>query len=99
MICTWSWAGSIVPFAGYLLPVQYPAGVIHEHMAVRDRAWGCSTFRTWARCALRAPARSTALNHLMANDMHRHGGRAGALFARCCNENGGIVDDLVVVPL
>ena len=27
-----------MPFAGYLLPVQYPAGVIHEHMAVRERA-------------------------------------------------------------
>ena len=30
--------GKIVPFAGYLLPVQYPAGVIKEHMAVRTQA-------------------------------------------------------------
>ena len=28
--------GRIVPFAGYLLPVQYPTGVIAEHMAVRQ---------------------------------------------------------------
>ena len=27
--------GKIVPFAGYLLPVQYDTGVIKEHMAVR----------------------------------------------------------------
>ena len=27
--------GKIVEFAGYLLPVQYPTGVIKEHMAVR----------------------------------------------------------------
>ena len=27
--------GKIVPFAGYLLPVQYETGVIKEHMAVR----------------------------------------------------------------
>ena len=27
--------GKIVPFAGYLLPVQYGTGVIKEHMAVR----------------------------------------------------------------
>ena len=27
--------GKIVPFAGYLLPVQYEAGVVKEHMAVR----------------------------------------------------------------
>ena len=25
----------MVPFAGYLLPVQYPLGVIGEHKAVR----------------------------------------------------------------
>ena len=29
--------GKIVPFAGYLLPVQYE-GVIKEHMAVRTQA-------------------------------------------------------------
>ena len=28
--------GKIVPFAGYLLPVQYKAGVIAEHKAVRE---------------------------------------------------------------
>ncbi|MEG2096585.1 MAG: glycine cleavage system aminomethyltransferase GcvT, partial [Pseudoflavonifractor sp.] len=30
--------GKIVPFAGYLLPVQYPEGVIAEHKAVREHA-------------------------------------------------------------
>ncbi len=30
--------GKIVPFAGYLLPVQYGTGVIQEHMAVRQQA-------------------------------------------------------------
>ena len=29
------YGGRIVPFAGYLLPVQYETGVITEHMAVR----------------------------------------------------------------
>ena len=28
----------MVPFAGYLLPVQYQTGVIKEHMAVRQAA-------------------------------------------------------------
>ena len=31
-------SGKIVPFAGYLLPVQYETGVIKEHMAVRTQA-------------------------------------------------------------
>jgi len=28
--------GKMVPFAGYELPVQYEAGVMREHRAVRD---------------------------------------------------------------
>lgn len=40
--------GKIVPFAGYLLPVQYGTGVIAEHMAVRTNA-ACSMSPTWAR--------------------------------------------------
>lgn len=30
--------GRMVPFAGYLLPIQYPTGILTEHMAVRDAA-------------------------------------------------------------
>ena len=30
--------GKMVPFGGYILPVQYPTGVIKEHMAVRRQA-------------------------------------------------------------
>ena len=40
--------GKVVPFAGYLLPVQYPAGVIKEHMAVRTKA-GLLTFPIWEK--------------------------------------------------
>ena len=32
-----TYKGKIVPFAGYLLPVQYETGVIEEHMAVRTK--------------------------------------------------------------
>ena len=28
--------GKIVEFGGFLMPVQYPTGVIAEHMAVRE---------------------------------------------------------------
>ena len=31
------YGGKMVPFAGYLLPVQYGSGVIAEHMAVRQK--------------------------------------------------------------
>ncbi|HEY0243871.1 MAG TPA: hypothetical protein VGC52_14510, partial [Gemmatimonadaceae bacterium] len=28
----------LVPFAGYLMPVQYPSGITAEHLAVRKQA-------------------------------------------------------------
>ena len=28
----------MVPFAGYDMPVQYPAGVLKEHLHTRDKA-------------------------------------------------------------
>ena len=28
--------GKIVPFAGYLLPIEYPTGLMKEHLAVRN---------------------------------------------------------------
>lgn len=43
--------GKIVPFGGYLLPVQYETGVIKEHMAVRTQA-GLFDVSTWEKyCA------------------------------------------------
>src|SRR5436190_9270440 len=30
--------GKIVPFAGYEMPVQYPAGILKEHLHTREKA-------------------------------------------------------------
>ncbi len=30
--------GKIVPFAGYEMPVQFPAGILKEHLHTRERA-------------------------------------------------------------
>ena len=72
--------GRIVPFAGYLLPVQYPKGVIHEHMAVRE---GVGLFDVSHMGEVRFEG-AGALKALQSPDGQRHdrhGGRAGALFA------------------
>ena len=50
------YGGKMVPFAGFLLPVQYGTGVIAEHMAVRT---ACSTCPIWGRSCVRAKRRST----------------------------------------
>ena len=36
--------GKIVPFGGFSMPVQYKAGVIAEHMAVREQAGLCKSY-------------------------------------------------------
>ena len=44
--------GKMVPFAGYLLPIQYEEGIIKEHMAVRTRA-GLLMFPIWEKSSVR----------------------------------------------
>ena len=43
-------AHAMVPFAGYSMPVQYPAGLMAEHHHTRNAA-GLLTYRTWASYA------------------------------------------------
>ena len=89
-----SLGGRIVPFAGYLLPVQYPSGVIHEHMAVRERA-GVFDVSHMGEVLFEGPEALGALNRLMANDLSgMYDGQVR--YSPMLNEEGGIVDDLVV---
>lgn len=86
--------GKIVPFGGYLLPVQYPTGVITEHMAVRK---GCGMFDVshMGEILLKGPGSTAFLNHLLTNDYTKmEDGQAR--YSPMCNEFGGVVDDLIV---
>ncbi len=44
----------MVPFAGYSMPVQYPAGLVAEHHHTATPL-ASSTSRTWASCVWSAP--------------------------------------------
>ena len=85
--------GKLVPFAGWLLPVQY-SGVIAEHRAVRT---GCGLFDVshMGELLLRGPDALANLNRLMTNDFS---GMADgqARYSPMCYEDGGVVDDLIV---
>ena len=86
--------GKIVPFAGYLLPVQYPDGVIKEHMAVR-RAAGLFDVSHMGEILFTGPTALDTLNHLLTNDFTDMSvGRVR--YSVMCNEKGGIIDDLIV---
>ena len=91
--------GRMVPFAGYELPVQYAAGVMKEHLAVRAHA-GLFDVSHMGQITLRArsgnPADGArALERLVPVDVVglAPGRQRYAMFT---NETGGILDDLMV---
>lgn len=88
------YGGKMVPFAGYLLPVQYPAGVIKEHQAVRN-ACGLFDVSHMGEITCTGPDAVKNLNHLLTNDFTAmYDGQAR--YSPMCYEDGGVVDDLIV---
>ena len=86
--------GKMVPFAGYLLPVQYDTGVIGEHMAVRE-ACGLFDVSHMGEILCRGKDALANLNYLLTNDYtEMYDGQAR--YSPMCNEQGGVVDDLIV---
>lgn len=86
--------GKIVPFAGYLLPVQYPTGVITEHMAVREKA-GLFDVSHMGEVMYEGEDALKNLNQLLTNDFtNMVDGQVR--YSPMCNDQGGVVDDLIV---
>ena len=87
----------IVPFAGYLLPVQYPTGVIAEHMAVRTAA-GLFDVSHRGELVFRGRDALANLNRILTNDFtNMYDGQVR--YSPMCNEEGGCVDDLIVYKI
>ena len=88
--------GKIVPFAGYLLPVQYE-GVIAEHMCVRNDV-GLFDVSHMGEITLKGKGALASLNHLLTNDFTKM--PVGKVrYSIMCYEDGGVVDDLLVYKL
>jgi aminomethyltransferase len=92
-----SLGGRMVPFAGYEMPVQYPAGVMKEHLHVRASA-GLFDVSHMGQVILRPQtsyeATALAFEALMPVDVLglAEGRQRYGLFT---NESGGILDDLM----
>jgi len=90
----------MVPFAGYEMPVQYPTGIIAEHNQTRESA-GLFDVSHMGQCFLTGPDHTTtalALEALVPGDIL--GLEPGCLrYTQLTNENGGIIDDLMVTRL
>src|SRR5579862_1173445 len=83
----------MVPFAGWEMPVQYE-GVIAEHRAVRTDA-GVFDVSHMGELEVEGPAAAEMLQGLLSNDLSRLG-EGEAQYTLLTNEQGGIVDDLIV---
>src|SRR5437588_6770756 len=83
----------LVPFAGWEMPVQYQ-GVIPEHLAVR-RDCGVFDVSHMGELEIEGPRARELLQSLLSNDLGRiEPGKAQ--YTLLTNEEGGIVDDLIV---
>jgi aminomethyltransferase len=83
----------LVPFAGWEMPVQYE-GVIPEHLAVR-RDCGVFDVSHMGELEVEGPRARDLLQALLSNDLDRLG-PGKAQYTLLTNEQGGIVDDLIV---
>lgn len=94
-----SLGGKMVPFAGYDMPVQYPAGVLKEHLHTRTKA-GLFDVSHMGQLALRPKSGNVedaarALERLVPQDIVAiAAGRQR--YAQFTNDDGGILDDLMV---
>ncbi|MEG1758165.1 MAG: glycine cleavage system aminomethyltransferase GcvT [Oscillospiraceae bacterium] len=92
--CHQKCGGKIVPFAGYLLPVQYGEGVIAEHLAVRTKA-GLFDVSHMGEVMFEGRDALANLNLMLTNDytnMQEGRVRYGVM----CRDDGGVLDDLIV---
>lgn len=86
--------GKMVPFAGYLLPVQYEAGVIKEHMNVRTKV-GLFDVSHMGEILFQGPDAFATVNNLVTNDVtDMEVGQCR--YSPMCYEDGGCVDDLII---
>ncbi len=89
--------GKMVPFAGHALPVQYPLGIVKEHLHCR-RAAGLFDVSHMGQVRLSGAGAAAALETLVPVDLL---GLADGRQRYACftNDAGGILDDLMVSRL
>jgi aminomethyltransferase len=84
----------IVPFAGFEMPVQYPAGITAEHHAVRREA-GLFDVSHMGEFEVRGPRALDFVQHVTTNDAAKI--EVGqAQYSSLVNERGMLLDDLLV---
>jgi aminomethyltransferase len=81
-------------FGGWEMPLEYAGGgVLREHAAVREGV-GVFDVSHLGKARVRGAGAATFVNRCLTNDLDRiEPGQAQ--YTLCCDENGGVVDDLI----
>src|ERR1700761_2193836 len=83
---------SFAEFGGWLMPVSY-AGTVSEHNATRSTV-GLFDVSHLGKALVRGPGAAQFVNSALTNDLDRiEPGKAQ--YTLCCNDSGGVVDDLI----
>jgi aminomethyltransferase len=82
-------------FSGWSMPIEYAGGgVLAEHTAVRT-AVGLFDVSHLGTGTVRGPGAAALVDRCLTNDLGRIG-PGKAQYTLCCDEDGGVVDDLIV---
>jgi len=82
------------PFGGWDMPIEYTAGTVAEHTAVRN-AVGIFDVSHMGKVRILGDGAYAFANSVFTNDLDRV--KPGqAQYSMLCNETGGVIDDLIV---
>ncbi len=86
----------LADFGGWQMPIEYASsggGVLKEHAAVRESV-GVFDVSHFGKAAVRGAGARAFVNNCLSNDLGRI--QLGqAQYTLCCDESGGVVDDLI----
>jgi aminomethyltransferase len=84
----------MVPFGGYAMPVQYPAGILTEHLHTRKAA-GLFDVSHMGQVRLVGDGATAAIERLVPGDV-RALAQGRVRYTMLTNGQGGIIDDLMI---
>jgi aminomethyltransferase len=85
----------LADFSGWSMPIEYAGGgVLAEHTAVRTGV-GLFDVSHLGTATVRGPGAAAFVDECLTNDLGRIG-PGQAQYTLCCDESGGVVDDLIV---
>ncbi len=87
----------MVPFAGYEMPVQYPSGIIKEHLHCRSQA-GLFDISHMGQCFISGDKVAAKLEQLTPAKISSLAVNK-QLYTVLTNANGGVIDDIIITRL